>query len=67
MNSKNLLLRLAGTIFGIVAVFHLLRVVIGVSVIISGWELPIWVNVLGFVATAILCGLMWRVSYRKNV
>jgi len=66
MNSKNLLLRLAGTIFGIVAVFHLLRVVIGVSVIISGWELPIWVNVLGFVATAILCGCMWWASYRKN-
>ena len=67
MNSKNLLLRLAGTIFGIVAVFHLLRVVIGVSVIISGWELPIWVNVLGFIATAILCGWMWWVSYRKNM
>ena len=59
MNSKKLLLRLAGTIFGIVAVFHLLRVVTGASVIISGWDLPIWVNMLGFVGTAILFGWMW--------
>ena len=66
MNSKIFLLRLAGTIFGFVAVFHLLRVVTGASFIIAGWEVPIWINVLGFVATAILCGVMWWASYRKN-
>ena len=63
MNSKNLLLRLAGTIFGVVAVFHLLRVITGASIVIAGWDLPIWVNVIGFVGTAILCGVMWRVSF----
>ena len=66
MNSKNFLLRLAGTIFGVVAVIHLLRVITGASVAIAGWELPMWVNVLGFVVTAILCGWMWWVSFSKE-
>ena len=66
MNSKNFLLRLAGTIFGVVAVFHLLRVVTDATFVIAGWPIPIWMNVLAFIATAILCGWMWRVSYHKN-
>lgn len=66
MNSKNFLLRLAGTIFGVVAVFHLLRVVTGATIVIAGWSIPIWMNVLGFVATAILCGWMWWVSGSKK-
>ncbi|NQT76164.1 MAG: hypothetical protein HQ565_00515 [Bacteroidetes bacterium] len=66
---KNLIilaLRIAGTIFGIVAVIHLLRVITDASVIIAGWELPIWVNVLGFVGATFLCGLMWWVSFTKK-
>ena len=62
MNSKNFLLRLAGTIFGVVAVFHLLRVVTDATFVIAGWPIPIWMNVLAFIATAILCVLMWRVA-----
>jgi len=60
------MLRFAGTIFGVVAVFHLLRVVTDATFVIAGWSIPIWMNVLAFVATAILCGVMWWVSYRKN-
>ncbi|MEN8250488.1 MAG: hypothetical protein ABFS32_16255 [Bacteroidota bacterium] len=66
MNLKNFVLRLGGTIFGVVAVFHLLRVILGASVIIDGLELPIWVNVVGFIGTAVLCVVMWWLSFHKK-
>ncbi len=66
MNSKNFMLRLAGSIFGVVAVFHLLRVITDASVIIAGWELPLLINVIGFIGTAFLCVWMWRVSFNKK-
>ena len=47
MNTKIIGLRVAGTIFGIVAVLHLLWVVMGISVVIDGWMLPVWMNVIG--------------------
>jgi len=63
INSKILGLRVAGTIFGIVAVLHLLRVVIGIPIAISGWMLPMWVNVLGFAGSGLLCVWLWWLSF----
>jgi hypothetical protein len=51
MKSKDIALKLAASIFGIVAILHLLRVITDATVIIDGWSLPIWLNVLGFIAT----------------
>ena len=62
MNSKNFWLRIAGTIFGIVAIIHLLRIVTGVPVMIGGFLLPIWVNWMGLVVTVFLCNWLWRLS-----
>jgi hypothetical protein len=66
MKDKDFALRFAGIIFGIVAVFHLLRIIFEPSVDIAGWSLPIWVNWLGFFATAFLCGWLWSMSGSKN-
>lgn len=66
MNLKNIGLRISGTIFGIVSVLHLLRVVSVVSVTIGGWELPMWVNMMGFLAAGILSGGLWWLSCSKN-
>jgi membrane protein implicated in regulation of membrane protease activity len=66
INSKILGLRVAGSIFGIVAILHLLRVVTGVSVVIAGWMLPAWVNVLGFAATSALSIGLWALSMKKE-
>ena len=44
MNLKSLGLRIAGTVFGIVAVLHFSRVVTGIQVLIGEWELPLWIN-----------------------
>ena len=62
MNSKKLWLGIAGTIFGIVAVIHFLRLVTGIPVHIGDWILPLWINWMGLVATAFLCIWLWRLS-----
>ena len=66
MNSKDLGLRVAGTIFGIVAVIHLARLVTRFEVVFAGWPLPLWVNALGVVVTGALCVWLWRLSGRSD-
>jgi hypothetical protein len=66
MSSKDLGLRISGTIFGIVSILHLLRLLTGASVIIAGYSLPVWVNVLGFFAGGFLCILLLRFSKNEK-
>jgi len=65
MNIKDFALRIAGAVFGIVAVLHLLRIVTGIAVILGSWLLPMWVNWMGFIATVFLCVWLWRLSFSK--
>lgn len=67
MKDKDFALRIAGIIFGIAAILHLLRIIFDASVLIAGWSMPIWMNWMGFFATAFLCGWLWSVSGSKNV
>jgi hypothetical protein len=67
MKSKDLALQIAGTIFGMVALLHLLRVITEATVVIAGWSMPIWVNVLGFIATAFLSAALWWLSLDKSI
>jgi hypothetical protein len=62
MVSKNFGLRVAGSIFGIVAILHLLRLLLNVSIIISGWLLPTWINGVGFIGAALFCILLWKLA-----
>jgi hypothetical protein len=66
MKSKDIALKLAASIFGIVAILHLLRVITDATVIIDGWSLPIWLNVLGFIATVFLSVVLWWLSMNKE-
>jgi hypothetical protein len=63
MKSKNAGLRIAGTIFGLVAVIHLLRLISGITVLIGDCSLPIWINIIGFIGTALLCTWLWKLSF----
>jgi len=62
MNFKIFGLRLAGTIFGIVALLHALRLITKIPVTIGCWSMPFWVNFLGFIATAFLSIFLWKIS-----
>lgn len=43
MSSKSFLL-IAGAVFGVVAIAHLLRIVLAVPVTIGEWPVPMWVS-----------------------
>ena len=43
---------LAGVIFAIVALLHLLRIYMGWPVVIGNWTVPMWVSWIGFVVAA---------------
>ena len=46
---------ISGTIFGIVAVLHLLRVVNSWDLVLGPWSAPMWVSWLGTLVPAVLC------------
>ena len=43
---------IAGVIFALVALFHLLRVAMGWPAVIGGWAVPMWVSWIALVVTA---------------
>ena len=66
MKNKTFALKIAGTIFGLVAILHLLRLITDVSVEIGGWLLPMWVNMLGLMVTIVLCFWLWLQAISKE-
>jgi len=52
--SKNTFPLLAGAIFLIVAVAHVLRLVFKWEVVVGGWRVPMWVSAIAFVVAAYL-------------
>ncbi len=66
MKSTTFALRVSGTIFGIVALLHLARLITGVLILIAGFSLPVWVNIVGFLATCILCIWLWSITINTS-
>ncbi|PIV40355.1 MAG: hypothetical protein COS28_09405, partial [Nitrospirae bacterium CG02_land_8_20_14_3_00_44_33] len=52
--------KIAIAVFSLVAVLHLLRVIFGWEVIVSGIIIPLWISVVGFIIAAGLAVLLWR-------
>jgi hypothetical protein len=48
MNDK-LFHLIAGTIFALVSLLHVLRIYMGWSVVVGGWSAPMWVSWIGLV------------------
>lgn len=62
MNSPQLGLRVAGSIFGLVCLAHLGRLVLQFQVMLGGYAVPVWINGIGFVVTGLLAFWLWRLS-----
>jgi hypothetical protein len=60
MKSQTLGLRVAGTIFAMVCLAHLLRVVTRADVLIAGHQIPLWVNVVGVLIAGGMSFWMWK-------
>ena len=62
MTSQTFGLRVAGTIFALIALGHLLRVVTNAEIVVAGYHVPIWLNVVGAVVAGGLSCWLWRLS-----
>lgn len=60
-------LLISGTIFGLAAIFHVLRVVIGWTLTLHTWSVPMWVSWLGTILPAVLCIWALGLAFRKNL
>jgi len=63
---KNTALFLAGIIFGLVSLAHLLRIIFMATITIDSYILPMWVSIVGFIIAFILSALMF-VSRKNNL
>lgn len=57
---KDTALKVAGVIFFVVAIAHLLRIILKFEVIIAGFVVPIWVSAFGFVIPLLLSVWMFK-------
>ena len=55
----------AGGIFTVVALAHLLRIVMGWSVVIGGWDVPMWVSWVGLIVAGALSYFALRLATRR--
>lgn len=60
--SKDSALFVAGVIFAIVALIHLLRLFYPFALIIGTFAVPVWFNAVAFVIAGFLSALMFRAS-----
>jgi hypothetical protein len=54
----------AGVIFGVVALFHLVRIVMDWSVVIGDWSIPMWVSWVALIVVGGLSLIGLRLSQR---
>ena len=66
MKSHILGLRVAGVIFALVGLLHLLRLVLQVEVLIGGYEMPMWMSGVGFVVPLMLSVWFLKISNVKQ-
>ncbi|MDO8543085.1 MAG: hypothetical protein Q7S40_21845 [Opitutaceae bacterium] len=64
MNSTALGLRVAATIFGLVCLAQLFRLLLKVDIAIGSFHVPLWPSGIAVLVTAALCVWLWRLSTR---
>ena len=57
-------LTLAGAIFALVSLAHLVRAAMGWPVIIAGWSVPLWLSWVAFVIAGGLSYFGWSLAKR---
>ena len=60
--NKDISLRIAGVIFSLIALVHLLRLFLNFEVTIAGDLIPMWVSVVGFSVSIIFAVWMFMAS-----
>jgi len=55
---------ISGTLFAVVALAHLLRLVLGWQILVNGTDIPMWVSWLGLAVPGALA--LWAFSLRRR-
>lgn len=63
--SKNIALIVAGAIFIIVAVLHLIRLILKLHATFGQWEVPMFISIVGLILGGVL-GLLMFIAAAKN-
>ncbi len=56
----NMALKVAGVIFLLVSIMHLLRLIFRVSLVVAGFTVPLWFSVLGVIFPLLLSLWMFK-------
>ena len=62
MGAQTIGLRVAGTIFGLIAIAQLARFVAGVGVTVAGFTVPLWPSAIASLVMVALSVWLWRLS-----
>ncbi len=62
----NAYVRIAGAVFGIYALFHLLRLVLGWPAQVGNWAIPVWASAVGLVLNGALCVWAFRLPAKLH-
>lgn len=66
MNSIVTALRLTGTIFVLIALVHVWRLVRDIDVMVGSHHVPMWISVAGAIVTGLLGFWLWTLSARTR-
>lgn len=66
MNSRVNGLRVAGVVFGLMAIAQLTRLVAGAEVLVAGYALPLWPSVVALIFLGSLSVWMWKLTFGSN-
>jgi hypothetical protein len=62
MNSNIVGLRIASTVFGLVCLAQLTRLIMHIEVVIAGYPAPFWLSGVALVVTGTLSIWLWKMS-----
>ena len=54
--------QITGMFFGLIALLHIFRFLQGWEATIGGWQVPLWLSVVGVVVTGFLAWSAWKLS-----
>lgn len=60
--TREFYLRIVGTIFGVIAMLHVLRLLLGWSIVIGGYTFPMWLSWIGLLVAGFLAYESFRLS-----
>ena len=62
MKPQNLGLRVAGSLFGLMAMVQLLRLLLRLDVLVAGYVLPLWVSAVAVVVLGGMSVWLWKLA-----